>query len=271
MPSFDETIKHLPLTLKSAVIGVLVGALPGAGGDIAALLSYDVAKRSTKHPTVPFGTGAVEGIIAPETANNAAIGGAFIPMLTLGIPGDAITAILISALTIHGMRPGPNMINTTPNLFYLIVACLAFASVFLLIFGMTGIKIFTKIVEIPKGVLMPLIIVLSVIGSFAIRNSLFDIFWMFGFGLIGYFLKRYDFPIAPIVLGVILTTLFENNYRRGVMLEGSISGMILSIFKNPISIFLFVLIIVLTVTQTETYKKWQAKRDAKHEAQAAKN
>jgi len=271
VPSFDETIKHLPLTLKSAVIGVLVGALPGAGGDIAALLSYDVAKRSTKHPTVPFGTGAVEGIIAPETANNAAIGGAFIPMLTLGIPGDAITAILISALTIHGMRPGPNMINTTPNLFYLIVACLAFASLFLLIFGMTGIKIFTKIVEIPKGVLMPLIIVLSVIGSFAIRNSLFDIFWMFGFGLIGYFMKRYDFPIAPIVLGVILTTLFENNYRRGVMLEGSISGMILSIFKNPISIFLFVLIIILTVTQTETYKKWQAKRDAKKEAQAANN
>ena len=133
------------------------------------------------------------------------------------------------------------------------------------------IKIFTKIVEIPKGVLMPLIIVLSVIGSFAIRNSLFDIFWMFGFGLIGYFMKRYDFPIAPIVLGVILTTLFENNYRRGVMLEGSISGMILSIFKNPISIFLFVLIIILTVTQTETYKKWQAKRDAKKEAQAANN
>ena len=267
IPSLTETMKHLPLTLKSAVIGVLVGALPGAGGDIAALLSYDVAKRSAKNPEIPFGEGNVEGIIAPETANNAAIGGAFIPMLTLGIPGDAITAILISALTIHGLRPGPNMINTTPNLFYLIVACLCFASIFLLIFGLTGIKIFTKIVEIPKGVLMPMIMILSVIGAFAIRNSLFDIFWMFGFGLIGYFMKRYDFPIAPIVLGIILTTLFENNYRRGVMLEGSIPAMILSIFKNPISVFLFALIIILTVTQTEAYKKWQAKRRAK----AAKN
>ncbi len=267
IPSFKETMKHLPLTFKSAAIGVLVGALPGAGGDIAALLSYDVAKRSAKNSEIPFGEGNVEGIIAPETANNAAIGGAFIPMLTLGIPGDAITAILISALTIHGLRPGPNMINTTPNLFYLIVACLCFASIFLLIFGLTGIKIFTKIVEIPKGVLMPMIMILSVIGAFAIRNSMFDIFWMFGFGLIGYFMKRYDFPIAPIVLGIILTTLFENNYRRGVMLEGSIPAMILSIFKNPVSIFLFVLIIILTVTQTETYKNWQAKRHTK----AAKN
>lgn len=261
IPSWKESIKHIPLTLKSSVIGVLVGALPGAGGDIAALLSYDQAKRSVKNPEVPFGQGAVEGIIAPESANNAAIGGAFIPMLTLGIPGDAVTAILISALTIQGLRPGPNLISNTPDLFWLIVACLFVASIFLLVFGLTGIKIFTKIVEIPKGILMPVIIILSVIGSYAIRNSLYDIYWMFGFGIIGYFLKRFDYPIAPIVLGVILTKLFEENYRRGVMLEGSIHGMILGIFKSPISIVLFVLVIYLAVTQTGAYKKWRARRD----------
>ncbi len=262
IPDWKESLKHIPLTLKSSVIGVLVGALPGAGGDIAALLSYDQAKRSVKNPEVPFGQGAVEGVIAPESANNAAIGGAFIPMLTLGIPGDAVTAILISALTIQGLRPGPNLINNTPDLFWLIVVCLFAASLFLLFFGLTGIKIFTKIVEIPKGILMPTIIILSVIGSYAIRNSLYDIYWMFGFGIIGYFLKRFDYPIAPIVLGVILTKLFEENYRRGVMLEGSIHGMILGIFKSPISIVLFVLVIYLAVTQTKAYKNWRSRRDA---------
>lgn len=268
IPSWKESVKYLPLTIKSSVIGVLVGALPGAGGDIAALLSYDQAKRSVKKPSAPFGQGAVEGIIAPESANNAAIGGAFIPMLTLGIPGDAVTAVLISALTIQGLRPGPNLINETPDLFYLIVACLFLASIFLLVFGLTGIKIFTKIVEIPKGILMPTILILSVIGAFAIRNSLYDIFWMFGFGVIGYFLKRYNYPIAPIVLGVILTKLCEENYRRGVMLEGSISGMLISIFTSPISIVLFVALVVMFVTQTEAYKSWKAKREAKREAAA---
>ena len=260
LPSFSTSKKHLPLTIRSAIIGVLVGALPGAGGDIAALLSYDQAKRTTKNPEVPFGQGAVEGIIAPETANNAAIGGTFIPMLALGIPGDAITAILISALTIHGLRPGPNLMSTTPDLFYLIIACLVLASIFLLIAGLTGIKLFTKIVEIPKGILMPLIMILSVIGSFAIRNSVYDIFWMFGFGILGYFMKRYDFPIAPVVLGVILTSLFETNYRRGVMLEGSIPGMFASIFQSPISIVLFVLIVFLFITQTNWYKNWRARK-----------
>jgi putative tricarboxylic transport membrane protein len=266
LPSWKESAKFLPLTLKSSIIGVLVGALPGAGGDIAALLSYDQAKRSVKNPTAPFGKGAVEGIIAPESANNAAIGGAFIPMLTMGIPGDAVTAVLISALTIQGLRPGPNLISQTPDLFWLIVASLLLASVFLLVFGLTGIKAFTKIVEIPKGILMPTILVLSVIGSFAIRNSVYDIFWMFAFGFIGYFLKRFNYPIAPIVLGCILTKLCEENYRRGVMLEGSIHGMIGSIFTSPISIVLFALLVFLFVTQTEAYKNWKAKRDAKKEA-----
>ena len=263
LPSWKESAKFLPLTIKSSIIGVLVGALPGAGGDIAALLSYDQAKRSVKNPTSPFGKGAVEGIIAPESANNAAIGGAFIPMLTMGIPGDAVTAVLISALTIQGLRPGPNLISQTPDLFWLI------ASVFLLVFGLTGIKAFTKIVEIPKGILMPTILILSVIGSFAIRNSVYDIFWMFAFGFIGYFLKRFNYPIAPIVLGCILTKLCEENYRRGVMLEGSIRGMIGSIFTSPISIVLFALLVFLFATQTETYKNWKAKRDAKKEAAKA--
>lgn len=266
LPSFDIIKKYLPLTVRSSVVGVLVGALPGAGGDIAALLTYDQAKRTVKNPEVPFGEGAVEGLVAPEAANNAAIGGAFIPMLTLGIPGDAVTAVMIGALTIHGLKPGPNLMTTTPDLFYLIVGCLLIASVALVVFGLTGIKIFTKIVEIPKGILLPVIIILSVVGSYAINNSLFDIFWMLGFGILGYFLKRFDYPVAPAVLGIILTKLLEENYRRGILLKKSVFGLFSSIFTSPITLILFILIVVMFTTQTETYKKWKLRREMKASA-----
>ena len=259
LPSLSECKKHLGLTIRSAVIGVLVGALPGAGGDVAALLAYDTAKRTVKNPEVPFGEGAVEGLVAPETANNAAIGGAFIPMLTLGIPGDAVTAVILAALMIHGLKPGPNLMTTTPDLFYLIVSCLFLASFFLVIFGLTGVRLFAKIVEIPKGILLPLIIILSAVGSFAIKNSLFDVFWMFGFGILGYFMKRYDYPVAPCVLGIILSGLLEENFRRGVMLNGSVGGMFLGIFKSPISVVLFLMIVVMFVTQSKAYKNWRNK------------
>lgn len=267
VPSLATCRKHLPLTLQSSLIGVLVGALPGAGGDVAALLSYDTAKRSVKNPDVPFGEGSVEGLVAPETANNAAIGGAFIPMLTLGIPGDSVTAVMLAALMVHGLKPGPNLMNTSPDLFCLIVACLVLAAVFLVIFGLTGVRLFTKIVEIPKGILLPLILILSAVGSYAINSSLTDVFWMFGFGILGYFMKRYDYPVAPCVLGLILSSLLEENFRRGVMLNGSIGGMFLSIFHSPISVVLFVLILVMFTTQTKTYKSWRDKRQGMKKTQ----
>lgn len=263
LPSLAACKKHIGLTLRSSLIGVLVGALPGAGGDVAALLAYDNAKRTVKDPEVPFGEGAVEGLVAPETANNAAIGGAFIPMLTLGIPGDSVTAVLLAALMIHGLKPGPNLMTTSPDLFYIIISCLVLASLFLVVFGLTGIKLFTRIVEIPKGILMPLILILSAVGSFAINNNLFDIFWMFGFGILGYFMKRYDYPVAPCVLGIILSSLLEENFRRGVMLNGSVGGMLLSIFKSPISVVLFLAIVVMFVTQTGVHKCLKAKRQFK--------
>jgi len=261
IPSWKETLKNIPLTLRSSFVGIMIGALPGAGGEIAALLAYDQAKRSVRNPEVPFGEGAIEGLIAPEAANNSAIGGAFIPMLCVGIPGDSITAILISALTVYGLRPGPNFLSNTPHLFWLIVACLTLSAIFLLVFGMTGIKMFAKIVEIPKEILMPIIIVISVIGAYAIRNSLYDILWMTVFGIIGYFLKRFDYSVAPMVLGVILFSLFENNYRRGVMIEGSVLSMFTSIFTSPISISLFTLTVYLFATQSKWYKDWRRKRD----------
>ena len=265
IPSFASIKKYLPLTIRSSIVGMLVGALPGAGGDIAALITYDQAKRTVKNPEVPFGEGAIEGLVAPESANNAAIGGAFIPMLTMGIPGDSVTAIILGGLYIHGLKPGPMLMTDTPHLFYLIVSTLAISNIFLLIFGLTGVKIFTKLVEIPKGILLPIIIILSVIGSYAVNNNLYDIFWLMGFGIIGYLFKMYDYPVAPAVLGIILSDLIETNYRRAVITSNSVIGLVGSIFTSPISMILLAIIVASIIVQTSWYKQWIEKREAKKE------
>ena len=247
VPPMKEIIKYIPLTLRSALIGIVTGVLPGAGGDIAALLAYDSAKRSVKHPSAPFGEGTIEGVIAPETANNAAIGGAFIPMLTLGIPGDSITAILIGALTIHGFRPGPDFMTQSPGIFSLVVTGLIAAALLTLLFGLTGIRLFTKLCELPPERLMPMILVLSAVGAYAINNNVYDVIWMFGFGVLGCFMKQYGFPTAPMVLGIILSDLLETNYIRMVRLSGSFGAALLSVFESPISVCLLILPVLFVI------------------------
>lgn len=254
IPSWKTLVKLLPLSLRSAFIGLMVGALPGTGGDIAALIAYDNAKRTVKNPSRPFGEGAIEGLVAPETANNAAIGGAFVPMLTLGIPGDPVTAIFLGALFIHGIKPGPMLMVETPELFYFIVISLLISNLFLLIFGLTGIKIFTKLVEIPKGILIPIIIILSVIGTYTIQNSIWDIYIMLIFGVIGYALKSYKYPLGPLVLGMILAPLLDTNYRRAVLSSGSLMLFIRDMMTNPISLILLLSIIFMMISGSKWFK-----------------
>jgi putative tricarboxylic transport membrane protein len=235
--------------LRTSSIGVIVGALPGTGGDIASLLAYDHAKRSVKSPTAKFGEGAEEGLIAAETANNAAVGGAYIPMLTLGMPGDAVTAVIIGALFIHGIQPGPLMLTETPHLFWFTVGNLTLANLFVLIFGLTGISIFSRIVQCPKGILLPLIFVLCVVGTYAIQNSLIDVYWMLGCGFLGYFLKRYGFQVAPIILGIILGPLMDVSFRRAALsVQNDISQLLWEFVSNPVSLVLTSAIFVLLIT-----------------------
>ena len=247
-PAWNSVLRYLPLSLRSSLIGVVIGALPGTGGDIAALLAYDHAKRSVKEPETPFGEGAMEGLVAPESANNAAIGGAYIPMLTLGIPGDAVTAVIIGALFIHGLRPGPMLMIETPHLFWFTVGNLTLANLFLLVFGLTGVRIFTRLIECPRGVLIPLIIVLSVVGSYAIQNNPVDVYWMLGFGIVGYFLRCYGFQMGPIILGVILGGLMDTSYRRAMIsVQDSPIRFVGELLSNPLSLGLtiFLLLVVL--------------------------
>ena len=251
VPSFGTVRKYLPLSLQTSTIGVIIGALPGTGGDIAALMAYDHAKRVTKTPVRPFGEGAMEGLVAPETANNAAVGGAFIPMMTLGIPGDAVTAIMIGALFIHGLNPGPMLMIDQPDMFWFIVGALLMANLFMLIFGLTGIRIFTKIVEMPRAIIIPLIFLLSIVGAYAVNNSITDVYWMLGFGVFGYFMRHYGYPLGPVILGVILSRLLDDNWRRAIISEREDLGRFFEgIVTSPLSLSLFVAVILIFVSQT---------------------
>ncbi|MGR3547808.1 MAG: tripartite tricarboxylate transporter permease, partial [Roseovarius sp.] len=251
VPSFGVIRKYLPLSLQTSTIGVIIGALPGTGGDIAALMAYDHAKRVTKTPKVPFGKGAMEGLVAPETANNAAVGGAFIPMMTLGIPGDAVTAIMIGALFIHGLNPGPMLMVDQPDMFWFIVGALFMANIFMLIFGLTGIRIFTKIVEMPRAVIIPLILLLSIVGAYAVNNAISDVYWMLGFGVFGYFMRHYGYPLGPVILGVILSRLLDDNWRRAIISEREDLGRFFEgILTSPLSVTLFAAVILIFVSQT---------------------
>jgi putative tricarboxylic transport membrane protein len=252
--------KYFWLAIRASGIGTIIGALPGTGGDIAALLAYDDAKRYNKKPERPFGTGNREGLVAPEAANNAAVGGAHIPMLTLGIPGDAVTAVIIGALFIHGLKPGPLLLVDTPHLFWFIVGTLTLANVFLLVFGLTGIRLFTKIVECPKAVLIPLIIVLSAVGTYAIQNNPVDVYWMLLFGVVGYFMKTYGFEVGPVILGVILGPMMDSNYRRTMLRSrGDFGDFIWGFLSNPISLVLTIALLFMLLSQTPLWSMLRQK------------
>lgn len=251
IPSVAMVLKFLPLSLRTAVIGVLVGALPGVGGDIAALMAYDHAKRTVKKPSRPFGQGAYEGLVAPETANSAAVGGAYVPMLTLGIPGDAVTAVIIGALVIHGLNPGPMLMVESPHIFWFTVGNLALANLFLLVFGLMGIKLFAKLVELPKALLIPLILVLCVVGTYSINSSMTEVYWMLGFGLLGYFLKAFGFQMGPVILGVILGPMMDNSYRQAMASVGDDPAALLGeLVSNPVSLILSLGITLILLGKT---------------------
>lgn len=263
IPPWHLVKKYLPLATRTSGIGVVVGALPGAGGDIAALMAYDHAKRTVKNPSSPFGEGAYEGLVAPESANNAAVPGAYIPMMTLGIPGDAVTAVIIGAMYIHGLKPGPMLMIETPHLFWFQVGALTLANCFLLVFGLTGIKIFAKIVETPKPLLLPLILMLSAVGAYAINNNPADVYWMLGFGVVGYIFKMYGFQVGPIILGMILGPLMDSSYRQAMLsAEGNVGQFAGEFFTSPLSAVILAALTFTIVSQTAWWQRLRGRVSA---------
>jgi len=196
-----------------------IGIFPGAGSAIASFISYDFAKRTSKN-SESFGKGQPEGVAAAEAANSASVGGALVPLLTLGIPGSAATAVLIGALLIHDLVPGPQLFRDSPDIVYGIFASLLIANIAILFVGFGGSKLWMQVIKLKPAILTPIILTVSFIGSFSVQNSMFDVAACFGFGILGWILRRYKFPVSPIVLGMVLGTLAEENFRRAVLMGG---------------------------------------------------
>lgn len=222
-PSLAD-IKRVTVTLlRSSFIGTFIGCVPGTGGDIASFVAYDQAKRWSKYKD-NFGNGEPEGIISPEAANNAVSGGAMIPMLTLGIPGDGATAIMLGALMVQGMQPGPLLFKEQASSVYSIFIGLLLANAIMGIFGFSLIRIFVKVVNIPKEILLPVIFCLTFVGAYAYNKSMTDVFVMVACGILGYFLNKTQFSMSAIVIGIILGAMAEANFRGAlIMSDGSLA------------------------------------------------
>ncbi|MGE4284727.1 MAG: tripartite tricarboxylate transporter permease [Clostridia bacterium] len=243
--------------IRSSIIGTGIGILPGIGGGTSNIISYLAAKNQSKYPE-KFGTGILDGIVASETANNASVGGALIPLLTLGIPGDTVTAMLLGGLMIHGLMPGPLLFQTSGELVYGIFAALLISNVVMLIMEFFGMRAFVRLLSIPKHLLLPIIISLCVVGSFALNNRVFDVWSLLFFGLLGYILDKFKYPLSPIILGFILGPIAETNLRRGLMMS---SGSFVPFLTKPISaVFLLIAVLSITLTVRNNFKKAKAAR-----------
>ena len=205
--------------------------LPGGGAVVATFASYAIEKRLSSHPE-RFGKGAIEGVAGPEAANNAAAGGAFIPLMTLGIPPNVVMALLLGAFIIHGLQPGPLMIAQNPKLFWGIVASMYIGNIMLLVLNLPLIGIWVKLLKLPYNVLFPLILLFTIIGVYASGNNVFDIYVMIFFGIVGYFMRKFGFEPAPLVLAFVLGPLLENNLRKALILS---QGDLVTFLQRPIS------------------------------------
>jgi putative tricarboxylic transport membrane protein len=237
VPSKKELKDSSAPIVRSSLLGFFIGILPGAGATLASFFSYIMEKKISKNRD-QFGKGAIEGVAAPESANNAASGGAMIPMLTLGVPGSGTTAILMGALIMYNVQPGPLLFNDHPQVAWGLIASMFIGNLMLLILNMPLVKLFAKIIETPPKYLTPLIIAISIFGVYAVQVNTFDLFLLLGFGIIGYFLAKNDFPLAPLVLGLVLGPMIENNFRRALTTSNEDYSIFLT---HPISLTFLVI------------------------------
>ncbi|WP_181348134.1 tripartite tricarboxylate transporter permease [Thalassobacillus sp. CUG 92003] len=257
---FDSSIfRKIRFTLaRSSILGVAIGILPGIGASTAAMVSYSETVRWSKHPK-KFGKGVPEGIAAPEAANNAAAMGALVPLFALGIPGSGTTAIILGAFVMHGLQPGPTFMTNNSELIYAVFVGLFIVNILILLFSKPFIRMFSKLLNIPYASLGPIIIICCIVGTFSVRNSMFDVWLMLGFGVLGYFLEKIDFPLVAIILGLVLGPIAESELRRSLALS---QGDFSIFFIRPISASLIsvAILLVCAVIISPIIKKRKAQK-----------
>lgn len=255
----DEWMRSIGPIWRGGIIGFIIGVLPGAGGTIAAILSYITEKRLSKHPE-EFGTGAIEGVAGPESANNSDTAGAMVPLLTLGVPGGGATAVMLGAFIMYGIQPGPLLFQNRPDLVWGLVDSMYIGNIMCLILNLPLIGIFVRLLYIPSGILYPLIIAISAIGAYAINGSTLDLYLILFFGVIGYIFGKIDIPVAPLVLSLVLGGIMEQSFRQAMTISG---GHPKIFFGSTITISLVILSVISVAVPIllPKIKKWKEGAD----------
>ncbi len=230
-PSVEDWAASKWTIARGSVVGFFIGMLPGAGATIASFISYGMAKKASKNPE-KFGKGAIEGVAAPESANNAASTGALVPLLTLGVPDSASTAVMMGALMMFGLRPGPLLFERNPDFVWGLVGSMYIGNTILLLMVMLFVPLFVRVLQVPRPVLNGIVMSFILIGSYSLNNSMFDVYMTIGFGALGFFMKRMKYPGAPMVLALVLGQLLENSLRQSLIMSG---GSSLIFFQRPIA------------------------------------
>jgi putative tricarboxylic transport membrane protein len=243
-PSLRDWAESKWALVRGSLIGFFLGILPGGGTIISSFLSYALEKKLSRHPE-RFGKGAIEGVVGPETANNAATGGAFIPLLTLGIPSNVVMAMLLGAFMIHGLSPGPLLMKENPNLFWGVIASMYIGNFMLLILNLPLIGIWVQVLKVPYKILFPLILLFCLIGAYSVNNSVFDIYLMIFFGVFGYLMKKFEFEGAPLILAFVLGPLLEGNLRKALIIS---QGDFSVFFTRPISLVCLLIALLMLLS-----------------------
>lgn len=241
--SFAEFKGQIVNLFRSSAIGIAIGVLPGIGGGTSNLISYATAKNASKYPE-KFGTGIIDGIVASESCNNASLGGALVPLLTLGIPGDGPSALLLGAFTVHGLAAGPLLFSTNGDLVYYIFACMLVSTFVMLFVEYLGMRAFIRILSFPISVVMPVVFLLCIVGTYAINSSIFDVTTILLFGILGLLMVKFEFPVAPVMLGFILGPMVETYLRRALQMS---QGSITPFFTRPVSAIFILLSVVFSL------------------------
>ena len=242
LPPWEETKTLIPTTIRCSIVGTIVGIIPAAGAGVSSWVCYSMGKKFSKHPE-KFGHGALEGVASCETGNNAATGGALIPLITLGLPGSSVAAILLGGLMIHGLTPGASMFTKHASTTYAIMIGFLLANILMAVIGMFAARRIARVSSLPMGILAPCILALCAIGTYAIRGNMFDVGVMVFFGALGFIFKQCGFAAPPMILGMVLSEICESNWRRAVILAQAKGGMFTYFMGRPIAIVLALLII----------------------------
>ena len=255
--TMPEFIQNIPNLIRSSLVGLGIGILPGIGSGTSNILAYIAAKKQSKHPE-KFGSGCIEGLVAPETANSATVGGNFVPLLTIGIPGDASSALVLGGLVLHQIMPGPMLFRTNGAFVFSIFTALIVAAFIMFFVQNAGIKLFVKLLTIPKHILLSVVVVLCTVGAFATNNTMIDVYTLVIFGIIGFALIKLKFPLPPVILGFILAPIVELNLRRGLMLS---QGSLMPFVTRPITAtFLGIAVVTFIYSLTREILRGRAER-----------